>query len=428
VKLIVEADGGSRGNPGVAGFGAVVREAGTGRVLAERAAYLGDAVTNNVAEYSGLIAGLRAAGEVDPAAAVEVRMDSKLVVSQMSGVWKIKNPQLAKLAAEARRLIGRRTVVFKWVPRASNQAADALANQVMDSRGAIANGEDSPLAAAAGSPAGSAGVAAVGSPVAAAPGSPAGSAGGPVAARRPDRPGNPRALDDAVRLAQAVSSGAQRHPGTPGPITTVILIRHGMSVDTDRDVFAGGAVPGPPLSEAGALQAVAAADELTRMLEAPWFALERPSVLVSSPTRRAMQTAEPVARALGLTVHIDSGFVEEDFGLWDGLTKDRVEARWPGGVEAWAADADYEPGGGESRRQVGVRVQAALARVARANLGKTIVIASHAMVTRAAIGAALGASAQAWFGIRIAPGSISALRLWPQGLTEVVCTNRTAAR
>ncbi len=65
-RLIVEADGGSRGNPGPAGYGAVVREASTGEVLAERYEYLG-VVTNNVAEYRGLIAGLTAAAEIDPA-------------------------------------------------------------------------------------------------------------------------------------------------------------------------------------------------------------------------------------------------------------------------------------------------------------------------------------------------------------------------
>jgi probable phosphoglycerate mutase len=90
-RLIVEADGGSRGNPGPAGYGAVVRDAATGSVLADRAAAIGRA-TNNVAEYEGLIAGLRAAAETDPAADVEVRMDSNLVVEQMSGRWKIKHP------------------------------------------------------------------------------------------------------------------------------------------------------------------------------------------------------------------------------------------------------------------------------------------------------------------------------------------------
>src|SRR3712207_8707599 len=75
-RFIVEADGGSRGNPGPAGYGALVRDAPTGKVLAERAESVGRA-TNNVAEYGGLVAGLQAALDLDPTADVEVRMDSK---------------------------------------------------------------------------------------------------------------------------------------------------------------------------------------------------------------------------------------------------------------------------------------------------------------------------------------------------------------
>ena len=96
-RLVVEADGGSRGNPGPAGYGALVRDPATGQVLAEAWESLGT-TTNNVAEYSGLVAGLRAAAELAPGADVEVRMDSKLVVEQMSGRWKIKDPNLRSLA------------------------------------------------------------------------------------------------------------------------------------------------------------------------------------------------------------------------------------------------------------------------------------------------------------------------------------------
>ena len=133
-RLIVEADGGSRGNPGNAGYGALVRDAETRRVLAERAASVGVA-TNNVAEYGGLVAGLQAAVDLDPTADVEVRMDSKLVVEQMSGRWKIKHPDMQQLALQAQKLsrqLG--SVRFTWVPRAQNSAADALANSAMDGK------------------------------------------------------------------------------------------------------------------------------------------------------------------------------------------------------------------------------------------------------------------------------------------------------
>ena len=131
-RFVVEADGGSRGNPGPAGYGALVRDADTGRLLAERAASVGRA-TNNVAEYGGLVAGLQAALDLDPTADVEVRMDSKLVVEQMSGRWQIKHPDMRPLAAQARdaaRALGR--VSYTWVPRSRNAHADGLANQAMD--------------------------------------------------------------------------------------------------------------------------------------------------------------------------------------------------------------------------------------------------------------------------------------------------------
>ena len=133
-RLIVEADGGSRGNPGPAGYGALVRDADTGRVLAERAASVGRA-TNNVAEYGGLVAGLQAALDLDPTAQVEVRMDSKLVVEQMSGRWKVKHPDMQQLALQAQKIARRLGGVrYTWVPRAQNGAADALANSAMDGR------------------------------------------------------------------------------------------------------------------------------------------------------------------------------------------------------------------------------------------------------------------------------------------------------
>jgi probable phosphoglycerate mutase len=404
MRLIVEADGGSRGNPGVAAYGALVRDGASGQVLAERAAYLGDAVTNNVAEYHGLIAGLEAAAEVDPAAGLDVRMDSKLVVSQMSGEWKIKNRALAELAARAWVVIAGREVRFIWVPRANNQAADALANQAMDSAGVISRG---PGGVVGGGAAG-----AVGSRVGAGVG---GSASGS------------EYLHDSVRLAQAQGSGAQRHIGVSAPVTGLILVRHGMSLDTARDVFAGQALPGSPLSDAGAGQAMAAARELRRMVDLPWFGLTPPKALLVSPTARSVRTAELIGDEFGLACEVDAGFVEQNFGLWDGLTKPEVEAKWPGGPETWSADPSYRPEGGESRQELGQRVHQAVDQVVRRYRGETVLIVSHAMAIRAAIGAALGAPPAAWFTFRIAPASISLLRFWDLGHTEVVCTNHTVA-
>jgi probable phosphoglycerate mutase len=131
MKVIVEADGGSRGNPGPAGFGAVVWSADRGAVLAEAAESIGRA-TNNVAEYRGLIAGLGAADGLG-ATEVEVYMDSKLVVEQMSGRWRVKHPDLAPLHQQANDLARRfERVSYAWIPRAQNSHADRLANEAMD--------------------------------------------------------------------------------------------------------------------------------------------------------------------------------------------------------------------------------------------------------------------------------------------------------
>lgn len=131
--LIVEADGGSRGNPGVAAGGAVVIDPATGAVVAEVGVFIGIA-TNNVAEYNGMIAGIEAASERAAGAALHVRMDSKLVVEQMTGRWKVKHPDMQVLARRAKALIAGRHVTFEWVPRADNALADAVANESMDRR------------------------------------------------------------------------------------------------------------------------------------------------------------------------------------------------------------------------------------------------------------------------------------------------------
>ncbi|HET9254690.1 MAG TPA: bifunctional RNase H/acid phosphatase [Pseudonocardiaceae bacterium] len=134
-RVIIEADGGSRGNPGPAGYGAVVRDADSGDVLAEASGGLGR-TTNNVAEYSGLIAGLRAAIK-EGATSATVRMDSKLIVEQMSGHWQVKQPHLRPLASEAAGLareLGE--VTYTWIPRARNAHADRLANEAMDAQAA----------------------------------------------------------------------------------------------------------------------------------------------------------------------------------------------------------------------------------------------------------------------------------------------------
>jgi len=123
------ADGGSRGNPGPAGYGAVITE--SGKIIAELYDFIG-IETNNVAEYSGLLAGLQKIHQLDPQASIDVRMDSKLVIEQMSGNWQIKHPGMRELAKKCREAHDPKLVSYTWIPRDENSHADRLANKAMD--------------------------------------------------------------------------------------------------------------------------------------------------------------------------------------------------------------------------------------------------------------------------------------------------------
>ena len=130
-KVLVEADGGSRGNPGPAGYGAVVLDPATQEVLVERSAGLGVA-TNNVAEYAALVACLRRAGELG-VTELELRSDSELLVKQMRGEYRVKNADLKQLfldASRAARSIG--SVTYTHVRREHNELADRLVNEALD--------------------------------------------------------------------------------------------------------------------------------------------------------------------------------------------------------------------------------------------------------------------------------------------------------
>jgi probable phosphoglycerate mutase len=134
VKAKLFADGGSRGNPGPAAGGAVLL-AEDGTVLREIGEYVGIA-TNNVAEWRGLLAGLEAALELG-VEELAIRLDSELVVRQLTGVYRVKHPDLIPLAARARKLLARlRSVDIAHVRRKENAAADAVVNRVLDEKAA----------------------------------------------------------------------------------------------------------------------------------------------------------------------------------------------------------------------------------------------------------------------------------------------------
>lgn len=201
-RFVVEADGGSRGNPGPAAYGALLRDAGTGNVIATRSETIGQA-TNNVAEYRGLIAGLELVHEHgidDEDVELEVRMDSKLVIEQMCGRWKIKHADMRELAGRAAGLALLDTV-WTWIPRAQNADADGLVNAALD---------------------------------------------------EPEQP-----KSDSVRQSPGWRDA--------GPPTTLILLRHGATDQTMHKIFSGSGGANPGLNDLGREQAADAAAWLERL-------------------------------------------------------------------------------------------------------------------------------------------------------------------
>jgi probable phosphoglycerate mutase len=374
-QLVVEADGGSRGNPGPAGYGALVRDAQTGEVLTEIAKSIGRA-TNNVAEYSGLVAGLRAAADLAPGADVEVRMDSKLVVEQMSGRWQIKHPDMRPLAAAAReaaRGLGR--VSYHWVPRARNTHADRLANKAMDEaqRPRAGGGEQGKAMRSEGN----------GSPPAVA---------GPAAALQPG-PG---------------WSAARGQP------TTTVLLRHGQTALSPERRFAGrGDIP---LTETGVRQAEAAAQRLA--------ARGGIDAIVTSPLQRARVTADAVAAATGAPVVVDDAWMELDFGEWEGLSYAEAAERWPAEMAAWLRDSVTAPPGGESLTAAARRVLPALGRVLEQPRA-TVVVVSHVTPMKIVLRHALLAPPPALRRMHLDVASLCEIDWYDEGLGVVRSFNDT---
>ncbi|MFD7419851.1 bifunctional RNase H/acid phosphatase [Streptomyces californicus] len=482
-QVVVEADGGSRGNPGPAGYGAVVIDPATGEPLAEAAEYIGVA-TNNVAEYRGLIAGLTAAKALFPDAGdalrVHVRMDSKLVVEQMSGRWKIKHPDMKPLAARAAAILPPSSVTYEWIPRAQNKHADRLANEAMDAgrdgrtweASASTAALDTPstrtasapppvqgppgdqaagaararaaLAAARGAaapeglfpmpgaqepepPVEAAPVTGAAAPAAepsAAPGAepseaPVASAPEPSTARvapAPEPSATPVASAPEPTATPQTGWGSAPDLGAPA---TLVLLRHGETALTPQKRFSGSGGTDPELSPTGRDQAERAA--------AHFAALGTVQEIVSSPLRRCRETAAAVAARLGLDVHVDEGLRETDFGAWEGLTFGEVRERHGDDLTAWLASPDAAPtGGGESFAEVAGRVAAARDRIVARYAGRTVLLVTHVTPIKTLVRLALGAPPEALFRMELSAASISTVAYYGDGNASVRLLNDTS--
>lgn len=378
-NLIVEADGGSRGNPGPAGSGAVVIDADTGEVLLEIARFIGVA-TNNVAEYLALKAGLEGAVQLNPNARILVRMDSKLVIEQMSGTWKIKHPDMIQLAAEVQKIARDLEIKWMWIPREQNSRADALANKAMDEAADSTTSFEGEV---------------LSSPI--------------------------------VEFNQLAPSSVRAPGGVTEPLTTIVLVRHGRTHLTESKRISGRGGEDPKLSELGRLDARRAAEALKQIGSAgPWSFLQPISSIVASPIQRTLDTANIIANELKLSVSINENIAEISFGAWDGHTNDEVKQKWPKEFAAWQGSWTVAPPSGESLEDFDSRVMSGLFEIVRANAGKTVAVVSHVMPIRGMARRALEAGISAYWSPQISPCSISILRFWGEQAAEVVTLNSTS--
>lgn len=370
MKLIIEADGGSRGNPGVSGAGAVVIDAETGAILREISEPVGIA-TNNVAEYKAVIFALEAAFEIDSEAEILVRMDSKLVVEQMSGRWKIKHPDMLSLGARVQQLIAHKKVEFVWIPREQNVLADGLANKAMD--------------------------------------------------------GEPASVAAAVEFNQVAPSSIRAPQSSVAEATTLIMVRHGRTALTESRKISGGDGENPDLSELGQIDALEVATELARVGSSGAFGfLAKPVVVIHSPIKRAAQTANMIARKLEAELIEIPELSEISFGEWDGLTNEELFVAHEEQYQSWRGSYDVAPPGGESLKDFDVRVNRALDYILDEFAGKTVVVVAHVMPIRGLLRIANDAQLAGYWRVNLGPASISIARFWGREAAEVVCVNSTS--
>jgi probable phosphoglycerate mutase len=227
------------------------------------------------------------------------------------------------------------------------------------------------------------------------------------------------AMDRAAGKAPRPAARAADRPPAPmwtppaGQPTRLVLARHGATDHSAQWRFSGRNEL--PLDTAGERQAAALAERDFGSVAA----------IVSSPLRRAVQTAQAIAAPLRLPVEIEDGLVEVDFGAWEGLTMDEARAQDAAAVDAWLASPDVAPPGGESFAAVGRRVRAAREAVIAAHPESVVVVVSHITPIKTLIRLALDAPPQAMFRLFLDIASVSIVDYYPDGNSAVRLVNDT---
>ena len=212
-------------------------------------------------------------------------MDSKLVVEQMSGRWKIKHQDMRALAEQARALAPAGTT-YTWIPREQNKHADRILNAALDAQAA---GRPAPLAS---------------------------------------RPAQP-SVQASVQAPARAATTEQRGWSAAGTATTLVLVRHGVTGHTLDKRFSGGlGGSNPGLVDEGRAQIRATGDWLAPLAE-------EIDTVVASPVRRTRESAEILAERLDKALVVEHGLAEMEFGSWDGMTFAEIRERHPDDLDAW---------------------------------------------------------------------------------------------
>ncbi|OKL49204.1 histidine phosphatase family protein [Boudabousia marimammalium] len=431
-RLVINTDGGSRGNPGIAGYGLVIVDADTEEEILTRSVFIAEA-TNNVAEYSALVDALMQVAaltkEWGEAAQVMVRADSKLVVEQMTGNWKIKDSSLQRLAIAAQRAYPARLVTYKWVPRAENKHADALANEAMDRGFNPDDPADADKVQAAAEAAKD--QAAQARKLTATSEKALSSLNANENATQVALDGEIFANLDETQKSEEQSAPIKEDQNTmaaqsstlteTATDTYLVLVRHGATKYTEAGLLCGGYDEiDPPLSEAG-LHQISGAAALTKKLGKTVYSwIPEPTTLYASPVKRAAQLGELLGENLALPVQTDERLREINVG--EGLGKSITElfATHPDLPKRWMRfEKDIWPGL-ESLGSMIERLGSFTENVWKRHEGETVVVACHEIVTRVIAAYALHWPGPVIAGLEIPLASTTILRRHADGKVTLV--------